>query len=89
VTLQHGLNFTLATTAGAIDLLGEIAGGGGYAELLPHTLQIQVFGATCRCLTLERLIELKRAAGRPKDYEALAELEALRAARDTTAGRSG
>jgi hypothetical protein len=26
---------------------------------------------------VERLVQVKRAAGRPKDYEAIAELEAL------------
>jgi hypothetical protein len=31
-TLERGLNFTLTTTAGDIDLLGEIAGGGDYAR---------------------------------------------------------
>jgi hypothetical protein len=36
-----------------------------------------VFGATYRCVDLETLIHLKRAAGRPKDFEAIAELEAL------------
>ena len=30
------------------------------------------------CITLDRLIEVKRAAGRTKDFEAIAELEALR-----------
>ncbi len=30
------------------------------------------------CLDLETLIRVKRAAGRPKDLDALAELEALR-----------
>lgn len=29
------------------------------------------------CLTLEKLIETKRAAGRAKDYEAISELEAI------------
>jgi hypothetical protein len=28
-TLKHGLNFTLTTTVGDIDLFGDIAGGGG------------------------------------------------------------
>jgi len=31
----------------------------------------------CLCLALERLIHVKRAAGRPKDFEAIAELEAI------------
>jgi hypothetical protein len=34
-TLQRGLNFTLSTALGAIDLLGEITGGGSYDDLLP------------------------------------------------------
>lgn len=32
----------------------------------------------CYCLGLDRLIQAKRDAGRPKDLEAIAELEALR-----------
>ena len=36
----------------------------------------------CRCLDLPGLIRAKRAAGRPKDIEALAELEALLVERD-------
>lgn len=77
-TLRAGLNFTLTTTAGALDLLGEIAGGGRYEQLLPHTIEIEVFGITCRVLDLESLIRVKRAAGTPKDLEAIAELELLR-----------
>ena len=41
-TLKKGLNFTLITTMGALDLLGEIIGGGGYEELKPETIRIQV-----------------------------------------------
>lgn len=77
-TLARGLNFTLTTTLGDIDLLGEIVGGGGYAALMADTAMIEVYGIQCRCLTLDRLIQVKRAAGRPKDLEAIAELEALR-----------
>lgn len=76
-TLQRGLNFTLTTDLGAIDLLGEIVGGGRYEDLLPDCITIKVFGVACSCLGLERLIHVKRAAGRPKDLEAVAELEAI------------
>jgi len=81
-TLERGLNFTLSTTLGPIDLLGEIAGGGGYEQLLPDTVVVTAFGVQCRCLTLTRLIQVKRAAGRVKDLEAIAELEALLEERD-------
>lgn len=76
-TLQFGLNFTLRTALGFVDLLGEVTGGGTYEDLLPFTLELEIFGAKVRCVTLERLIQLKRAAGRPKDLEAIAELQAL------------
>lgn len=81
-TVARGFNFTLTTSLGAIDLLGSITGGGGYEDLLPHTVEFAVFGLRCRGLNLETLIEVKRAAGRPKDLEAIAELEALREERD-------
>ncbi len=76
-TVSRGLNFTLTTTAGDLDVLGEITLGGTYDMLLPHTTMVRIFGVECRCLSLERLIAVKRAAGRPKDNEAIAELEAL------------
>ena len=65
-----------------LDLLGEITGGGGYDALLPASMRVQVLGVEVRCLTLECLIEVKRAAGRPKDLEAIAELEAILEERD-------
>jgi hypothetical protein len=77
-TLERGLNFTLVTSAGDLDLLGEIVGGGRYDDLLPQSTNETLFGVDCRCLSLEALIAVKRAAGRPKDLEAIAELEAIR-----------
>ena len=76
-TIAHGLNFTLTTAIGDIDLLGEITGGGDYQALLPHTIEVRIFGQRCRCLSLPALIRAKRASGRPKDLEGVAELEAI------------
>ena len=83
-TLKGGLNFTLTTDLGSLDLLGEIAGGGGYENLLPHSSVMTMLDASCRCLNLDKLIEVKRAAGRPKDFEAVAELEGMRNERKTS-----
>ena len=77
-TLLHGLNFTLETSLGQIDLLGEIPGGGTYQDLVHDSIELRLFAGTTKCLSLDQLIRAKRAAGRPKDLEALAELEALR-----------
>lgn len=76
-TIQNGLNFTLITTLGSIDLLGEITGGGKYENLLRHSIMQEFYGYDCQCLDLPTLIKVKRAAGRPKDLEAVAELEAI------------
>lgn len=76
-TIKRGLNFTLVTTAGDLDLLGEAAGGGTYEALLARSEVRQIFGLDVRFVDLETLIHLKRAAGRPKDLERIAELEAL------------
>ncbi len=80
-TIRRGLNFTLTTDLGDLDLLGEIAGGGVYENLLPDSRPVAAFGIEFSCLLLERLIQVKRAAGRPKDLEAISELEALRGER--------
>lgn len=76
-TILNGLNFRLTTSLGPLDLWGEIALGGTYKQLLPHTIRVNVFGKECLCLGLARLIEVKRAAGRPKDFEAIAELQTI------------
>ena len=76
-TISRGLNFTLITTAGALDLLGEIIGGGGYDQLLPETIRLDIAGVECLCINLEKLIQVKRAAGRPKDLETIAELQQI------------
>jgi hypothetical protein len=66
-TLRRGLNFTLTTSLGDLDLLGELTGGGGYDDLLADSVQVGAYGVSCRFLGLERLVAVKRAAGRPKD----------------------
>ena len=83
-TLANGLNFTLTTSLGDLDLLGEVAGGGTYESLLPGSVYIQISSMQIRCASLEQLISLKGAAGRPKDFEALAELRAIQIERRTS-----
>jgi hypothetical protein len=75
-TVGAGLNFTLITDLGNLDLLGEVPGG-DFRSVLPHAVWIEGPGLRFRCVDLPTLIRLKRAAGRPKDFEAIAELEAL------------
>lgn len=76
-TIRRGLNFTLQTTLGDLDLLGEVTGGGTYEQLLPDTVPATLEGSSFNTVSLRRLIILKRAAGRRKDLNMIAELEAL------------
>lgn len=73
-TVKNGLNFTPTTTLGDLDLFGEMAGVGPYNELLPNSDEVQALRVTFLCAGLDRLIHMKRAARRPKDLEAIAEL---------------
>jgi hypothetical protein len=81
-TIRRGLNFTLTTDFGDLDVLGEVTGGGGYDALVPRSRPVAAFGVEVRCVDLDCLIHLKRAAGRPRDLDAIAELEALLEERD-------
>lgn len=77
-TVRRGINFTLTTEAGPVDVLGEITGVGDFAAVLAVSESVSLFGATYFCINLDALIVSKRAAGRPKDLEAVAELELIR-----------
>jgi predicted nucleotidyltransferase len=81
-TLANGLNFTLTTASGDLDLLGEVAGGGTYENLLGNSMWLEIDGLRIRCATVDQLISLKNAAGRPKDFESVAELKAIKQERE-------
>jgi hypothetical protein len=80
-TLRSGLNFTLVTDAGEVDLLGEVTGLGAFAAALPLSSVLPLFGQDVRVLDLDGLERTKRAVGRAKDLLDLELIQALRAAR--------
>jgi hypothetical protein len=77
-SIANGMNFTLTTDLGDIDLLGEVSGIGGYKEVRTLSVNLVLFGLECAVLSLDGLIQSKRATGRPKDLLTLPEIEALR-----------
>ena len=77
-TIRRGLNFTLSTNLGPLDVLGEVTGGGTYEQLILQADQTEMAGGSCLVVNLDTLIQIKKAAGRPKDLEAIAELEQIR-----------
>jgi hypothetical protein len=80
-TLKMGDHFTFATDAGSLDVLGYPSGiPGGYEELERASDPIRIApGLTVQVASIDDLIRMKRAAGRPKD---LIEVEVLGALRD-------
>jgi len=78
VTIASGMNFTLTTDLGDIDLFGEVAGLGGYRDANALSTTLVLFESQCAVLSLEGLIRCKRATARPKDLLMLREIEALR-----------
>jgi hypothetical protein len=76
-TVKAGLNFTLSTALGPLDLLGEVTPYGGFEALRPHAIEMKLVGHSVLVLSLPALIRTKRTAARPKDLLVVPELEAL------------
>lgn len=77
-TLLAGAVFTLNSKFGRIDLLANPDPGLDYAELRKSALLVSFLGLPLRFASLDDLIAMKRAAGRPKDRIELEILGALR-----------
>lgn len=77
-TLRSGMNFTLVTDAADVVVLGDVAGVSSFEELWERSQEMELFGIPVRVASLDDLIAMKRAAGRPKDQAHLMELERLR-----------
>ena len=77
-TLKSGLNFTLETDLGWIDLLGELTGLGGFEEVSRAATAMDLYGRSTLVLDLDGLERAKQAAGRLKDLGDLAEIKELK-----------
>nr|MBA2600072.1 hypothetical protein [Actinomycetota bacterium] len=82
-TLEGSMNLTLMTSRGALDVLGEPAGTDGYRELAANAITLDVEGLPLKVASLDDLMRMKEASGRPKDR---IELEVLGALRDELEG---
>src|SRR5262249_46034297 len=75
--LRSGMNFTLATDVGDVDILGEVTGMGSYQQVEAFSEVMEIFGINCKVLTLEGLIKENGGVGREKNLKILPKLKAL------------
>jgi hypothetical protein len=70
-------NLYLETDWGPVDFLGSIKGVGDFERVRAASIEIELFGRSCRVISAESLIEAKQAMGRDKDLIAVKELRAI------------
>jgi predicted nucleotidyltransferase len=74
-TLAEGGNFTLVTRAGGLDFFNEVPGGAPYEQVRARSVPVDLGdGVQIRIASVDDLIAMKRAAGRPRDLEDIATL---------------
>ena len=76
-TLAAGSNFTFATDFGPFDVLGDAAGAPQYSELAAEAEHLDLAGLDVAVASLDHLIRMKEAAGRPQDKLDASEYRAL------------
>jgi hypothetical protein len=81
--LRQTQMLTLTTPDGGLDLLVEPDGSPGYSMLRRRADQIDIEGVVVRVASIDDLIAMKRAAGRPQDLVDLESLEIARRRRRT------
>jgi hypothetical protein len=64
----------LATAAGDLDVLNGAPGAAPYEDLRERAVEVEVRGTPVRIASLDDLIAMKRATGRPQDLRDIAEL---------------
>jgi len=82
-TVLAGLNFTLVTDFGDLDMLGEVQGIGLYGQVYAQSILRTLYNMPIRVLSLDGLIAAKKAAGRTKDKLHLLELEEIKKLQQT------
>jgi hypothetical protein len=84
-TLAAGDHFTFTTDAGDFDCMATPSGARGYPDLAERAVVADMDGIEVRVASVDDLIRMKQAAGRPKDR---IEVEVLGALKDELGRRT-
>ena len=88
-TLKQVRVLTLDTPHGPLDVLVEPSGAPRYETVRRRAERVPLEGVTVLVASLDDLIAMKRAAGRPKDLLDIEELEAIRRLRRRIKPKTG
>lgn len=72
--LARATNLKLPTAAGDLDILNGAIGAPPYGDLRKRAVEVEVRGTPVRIASLDDVIAMKRAAGRPQDLRDIADL---------------
>jgi predicted nucleotidyltransferase len=75
---KNVLNVTLSTDMGSVDLLAEAPGVESFEEVWTRAQEMRLFDLPVRVASLDDLLRMKLATGRPKDAEHAMQLQALK-----------
>lgn len=74
--LARSHNVTLRTSAGQLDVLNRPASAPPYDELEARSVPLTIAGVPVRVVGVDDLVAMKRASGRPKDLQDVADITA-------------
>ena len=81
---KNVLNVTLITDIGPIDLLADVPGVNTFEELWSQASEMSLFDVSVRVASIDDLVKMKTATGRPKDNEHAMQLRALKKIKEET-----
>ena len=70
-------NIYLETDLGILDILSQTEPAGSFDEIKNRSLEISLYGYKCRVISIEDLIQIKKEMKRPKDLQAVEELQII------------
>ncbi len=70
-------NIYLETDLGILDILSQAQPAGSFNEIKNRSLAVSLYGYKCRVISIEDLIQIKKEMKRPKDLQAVEELQII------------
>ncbi|MFE8603693.1 hypothetical protein [Archangium violaceum] len=84
--LAKNRNLYVLTNLGRLDILSEVPPVGSYTDVASRAVTQEIYGRSCRIISLDDLIAVKRHLGRDKDRIVERELLAVRARKNNDQG---